>query len=141
MDADPAAYNRSIAFWSYQNMRLLGLKRLTFDDVLLVPAYSQVLPKDTRLPPNSPATLPEPAIGVCRHGHRDRSAPGHRHCAGRRHWRRAQKHDCAAAGRQVAKVKRYESGVLRDPVVITPEHTVRQVMGCPKSWVFLASRC
>ena len=29
---------------------------------------------------------------------------------------------------QVAKVKRYESGVLRDPVVITPNHTVRQVM-------------
>jgi IMP dehydrogenase len=29
---------------------------------------------------------------------------------------------------QVAKVKRYESGVLRDPVVITPQHTVRQVM-------------
>ena len=29
-------------------MRLLG-KALTFDDVLLVPAYSQVLPKDTRL--------------------------------------------------------------------------------------------
>jgi IMP dehydrogenase len=27
-------------------MRLLG-KALTFDDVLLVPAYSQVLPKDT----------------------------------------------------------------------------------------------
>jgi hypothetical protein len=25
---------------------------------------------------------------------------------------------------QVAKVKRYESGVLRDPVVITPSHTV-----------------
>ena len=29
---------------------------------------------------------------------------------------------------KVAKVKRYESGVLRDPVVITPQHTVRQVM-------------
>jgi IMP dehydrogenase len=29
---------------------------------------------------------------------------------------------------QVAKVKRYESGVLRDPVVITPKTTVRQVM-------------
>ena len=28
----------------------------------------------------------------------------------------------------VAKVKRYESGVLRDPVVITPEHTVLQVL-------------
>ncbi len=29
---------------------------------------------------------------------------------------------------QVAKVKRYESGLLRDPVVITPTTTVRQVM-------------
>ena len=29
-------------------MRLLG-KALTFDDVLLVPAYSQVLPRDTNL--------------------------------------------------------------------------------------------
>ena len=29
---------------------------------------------------------------------------------------------------QVAKVKRYESGVLRDPVVITPDTKVRQVM-------------
>jgi IMP dehydrogenase len=29
---------------------------------------------------------------------------------------------------QVSKVKRYESGVVRDPVVITPSHTVRQVM-------------
>ena len=28
----------------------------------------------------------------------------------------------------MAKVKRYESGVLRDPVVITPEHTVLQVL-------------
>ena len=28
----------------------------------------------------------------------------------------------------MARVKRYESGVLRDPVVITPEHTVLQVM-------------
>jgi IMP dehydrogenase len=30
---------------------------------------------------------------------------------------------------EVARVKRYESGVLRDPVVITPTHTVRQVIG------------
>ncbi len=29
---------------------------------------------------------------------------------------------------EVARVKRYESGVLRDPVVITPQHTVREVL-------------
>ena len=34
-------------FWSFP-MRLLG-KALTFDDVLLVPAFSEVLPKDTSL--------------------------------------------------------------------------------------------
>ena len=38
-------------------MRLLG-KALTFDDVLLVPAYSQVLPKDTNFPPSFRAELP-----------------------------------------------------------------------------------
>ena len=35
-------------------MRLLG-KALTFDDVLLVPAYSQVLPCDTSLATVCPA--------------------------------------------------------------------------------------
>jgi IMP dehydrogenase len=33
-----------------------------------------------------------------------------------------------AAGREVARVKRYESGVLRDPITISPEHPVREVM-------------
>jgi IMP dehydrogenase len=36
-------------------MRLLG-KALTFDDVLLVPAYSQVLPRDTSLATRCRAT-------------------------------------------------------------------------------------
>jgi hypothetical protein len=35
-------------FFGAYDMRLLG-KALTFDDVLLVPAFSQVLPKDTSL--------------------------------------------------------------------------------------------
>ena len=52
----PAAYGSGLlglfriiwfCVWSYP-MRLLG-KALTFDDVLLVPAFSQVLPRDTSL--------------------------------------------------------------------------------------------
>ena len=109
-------------------MRLLG-KALTFDDVLLVPAYSQVLPKDTHLATqfsrrirlNLPlvsaamdtVTEARLAIAIAQEGgigivHKNLSA--------------------AEQAAQVAKVKRYESGVLRDPVVITPDHTVRQVM-------------
>ncbi|WP_028602159.1 IMP dehydrogenase [Ottowia thiooxydans] len=109
-------------------MRLLG-NALTFDDVLLVPAFSQVLPKDVslssqftrdirlNLPLVSAAmdTVTEArlAIAIAQEGgigivHKNLTAQ-----------------EQAA---QVAKVKRYESGVLRDPVVITPEHTVLQVM-------------
>jgi IMP dehydrogenase len=109
-------------------MRLLG-HALTFDDVLLVPAFSQVLPKDTHLSTrfsrhielNLPlvsaamdtVTEARLAIAMAQEGgmgiiHKNLSAE-----------------EQAA---QVAKVKRYESGVLRDPVVITPAHSVRQVM-------------
>jgi IMP dehydrogenase len=109
-------------------MRLLG-KALTFDDVLLVPAYSQVLPKDTslatqftrnirlNLPLVSAAmdTVTEArlAIAIAQEGgigiiHKNLSA--------------------AEQAAHVAKVKRYESGVLRDPVVINSSTTVRQVM-------------
>ena len=109
-------------------MRLLG-KALTFDDVLLVPAYSQVLPRDTvlatafsrnirlNLPLVSAAmdTVTEArlAIAIAQEGgigivHKNMSA-------------RQQ-------AAEVARVKRYESGVLRDPITIGPELTVRQVM-------------
>jgi IMP dehydrogenase len=109
-------------------MRLLG-NALTFDDVLLVPAFSEVLPKDTslatpfsrRIQLNIPlasaamdtVTEARLAIAIAQEGgigivHKNLSAQ--------------------QQAAEVAKVKRYESGVLRDPVVITPEHTVRQVM-------------
>jgi IMP dehydrogenase len=109
-------------------MRLIG-KALTFDDVLLVPAYSQVLPKDTslatRFTRNIALNLPlvsaamdtvtesRLAIAIAQEGgigivHKNMTAQ--------------------QQAAKVAKVKRYESGVLRDPVVITPQHTVRQVM-------------
>jgi IMP dehydrogenase len=109
-------------------MRLLG-KALTFDDVLLVPAFSQVLPKDTslatRFSRNITLNLPlvsaamdtvteaRLAIAIAQEGgigivHKNLTA--------------------AEQAAQVSKVKRYESGVLRDPVIITPSHSVRQVI-------------
>jgi len=109
-------------------MRLLG-KALTFDDVLLVPAFSEVLPKDTslatRLSRNITLNLPlvsaamdtvteaRLAIAVAQEGG-----------IGIVHKNLSPRQQAA----EVAKVKRYESGVLRDPVVITPMHTVRQVI-------------
>jgi IMP dehydrogenase len=109
-------------------MRLLG-KALTFDDVLLVPAFSQVLPKDASLSTqfsrnirlNMPlvsaamdtVTEARLAIAIAQEGG-----------IGIIHKNLTPQQQAA----EVAKVKRYESGVLRDPVVITPTHTVRQVM-------------
>jgi IMP dehydrogenase len=97
--------------------------------VLLVPAFSKVLPKDTQLSTqfsrrialNLPlvsaamdtVTEARLAIAIAQEGgmgivHKNLTAQ--------------------QQAAEVAKVKRYESGVLLDPVVITPQHTVRQVM-------------
>jgi IMP dehydrogenase len=109
-------------------MRLLG-KALTFDDVLLVPAFSQVLPKDaslaTRFTRNIQLNMPlvsaamdtvteaRLAIAIAQEGG-----------IGIVHKNLTAKEQAA----QVLRVKRYESGVLRDPVVITPDFSVRQVI-------------
>jgi len=109
-------------------MRLLG-KALTFDDVLLVPAFSQVLPRDTdlatslsrnirlNLPLVSAAmdTVTEArlAIAIAQEGG-----------IGIVHKNLSPRQQAA----EVARVKRYESGVLRDPITITPDTPVRQVV-------------
>jgi len=109
-------------------MRLLG-KALTFDDVLLVPAYSQVLPRDTslathlsrnirlNLPLVSAAmdTVTEArlAIAIAQEGG-----------MGIVHKNLSPKLQAA----EVARVKRYESGVLRDPITISPGVPVRDVI-------------
>jgi IMP dehydrogenase len=109
-------------------MRLLG-KALTFDDVLLVPAFSQVLPKDTslatRLTRNIYLNLPLVAAAM------DTVTEARLAIAIAQEGGIGIVHKNLTAQQQaaeVARVKRYESGVLRDPVVITPTHTVRQVM-------------
>ena len=109
-------------------MRLLG-KALTFDDVLLVPAFSQVLPRDTslatrlsrRITLNLPlvsaamdtVTEARLAIAIAQEGgigiiHKNLTAQ--------------------QQAREVARVKRYESGVLRDPITVGPDMPVREVM-------------
>lgn len=109
-------------------MRLQGLA-LTFDDVLLVPAYSEVLPKDTdlstkltrnialKMPLVSAAmdTVTESRLAI---------AMAQEGGIGIIHKNLTPKEQAA----EVAKVKRYESGVLRDPIVITPQTTVQQVL-------------
>jgi IMP dehydrogenase len=113
-------------------MRLLG-KALTFDDVLLVPAFSQVLPRDTslatsfsrnirlNLPLVSAAmdTVTEArlAITIAQEGG-----------IGIVHKNMTPRQQAA----EVARVKRYESGVLRDPITIAPDVTVREVIELSK---------
>src|SRR5881398_1140204 len=103
-------------------------KALTFDDVLLVPAYSRVVPRDvslaTRLTRSITLNIPllsaamdtvtesRLAIALAQEGgigivHKNMTA-------------RAQ-------AAEVAKVKRFESGVVKDPIIISPNMTVREV--------------
>jgi len=109
-------------------MRLLQ-KALTFDDVLLVPAYSNVLPKDaslkTRLTRGIELNIPfvsaamdtvteaRLAIAIAQEGgigivHKNLKP--------------------AEQAREVRRVKRFEAGVVREPITITPEMKVREVL-------------
>jgi IMP dehydrogenase len=104
-------------------------KALTFDDVLLLPAHSRVLPREvslkTRLTRTLELNIPlvsaamdtvteaRLAIAIAQEGgigivHKNLTP--------------------AAQAAEVAKVKRFESGVLRDPMTVHPEMTVREVM-------------
>jgi IMP dehydrogenase len=109
-------------------MRLLQ-KALTFDDVLLVPAYSNILPKDTSLATNltrniklniplvsaamDTVTEARLAIAMAQEGG-----------IGIIHKNLTPKEQA----REVAKVKRFESGVLRDPITVAPTTTIRDVI-------------
>jgi IMP dehydrogenase len=109
-------------------MRLVQ-KALTFDDVLLVPAYSAVLPRDvqltTRLSRNIALNIPlvsaamdtvteaSLAIALAQEGgigivHKNMPP--------------------AKQAAEVIKVKRHEAGVLRDPITITQDMTVRDAI-------------
>ncbi len=101
---------------------------LTFDDVLLLPDYSEVLPKDvslrTRLTRsieiNAPLvsaamdTVTEAAMAI---------AMAQEGGIGILH----KNMDKEAQAAEVRRVKKYESGVVKDPITVTPETTVAQL--------------
>jgi IMP dehydrogenase len=115
-------------------MRMLQ-KALTFDDVLLVPAHSAILPRDvnlaTRLTRKIQLNLPllsaamdtvteaRLAIALAQEGgigivHKNLNPK--------------------AQAAEVAKVKRFESGVLKDPITVPPTMTVREVLALTRSY-------
>jgi IMP dehydrogenase len=109
-------------------MRLLQ-KALTFDDVLLVPAHSDILPKDTslktRLTRNITLNIPllSAAMDTVTES-RLAIAMAQEGGIGIVHKNLTPKEQA----REVAKVKRFESGVVRDPIVIQPTMKIRDVI-------------
>ncbi len=113
---------------SFVNERVLP-EGLTFDDVLLVPAYSEVLPREvdvkTRFSRNIQLNIPivsaamdtvteaPMAIALAREGgigviHKNMSIE--------------------AQAAEVRRVKRAENGMIYDPVTITEQHTVEDAL-------------
>jgi len=103
---------------------------LTFDDVLLKPAYSNVLPKEVDLKTLISLNIPllsaamdtvtetRLAITMAQEGgmgiiHKNMSASNQ--------------------AVQVEMVKKYESGIVHDPITVTPDKTIREVLELTKA--------
>jgi IMP dehydrogenase len=109
-------------------MRLLQ-KALTFDDVLLVPAHSDILPKDTSLKTHLTRniTLNIPLLSAAMDTVTEARlaiAMAQEGGIGIVHKNLTPRNQA----REIAKVKRFESGVVRDPITIPPTMKIRDVM-------------
>src|SRR5712691_10252080 len=109
-------------------MRVLK-KALTFDDVLLVPAHSTVLPRDVNLTTrlSKTITLNVPVVSAAMDTVTEARlaiAVAQEGGIGIIHKNMTPK----AQAKEVAKVKRFESGVLRDPITIPPTTKIRDVI-------------
>jgi IMP dehydrogenase len=113
----------------------LAQKALTFDDVLLLPAHSVVLPRNVNLSSQLTRTISlniplvsaamdtvteaRLAIALAQEGgigiiHKNMSAE--------------------LQASHVAKVKRFESGIVKDPITIPPQMTVREVLSLTRQY-------
>jgi IMP dehydrogenase len=112
----------------------IALEALTFDDVLLQPDYSDVLPREVSLATQLTAeitlnipllsaamdtvTESELAIALAQEGgvgviHKNMPPD--------------------AQAREVRRVKKFESGIVRNPITVTPDMTIREVIDLTKS--------
>ncbi len=104
-------------------------KALTFDDVLLIPAHSTVLPRDVSLATQltSIITLNIPLLSAAMDTVTEAPlaiALAQEGGIGIIH----KNMTIEAQAMQVAQVKRFESGVVKDPITIHPDMTVREVL-------------
>jgi len=106
-----------------------ALEGLTFDDVLLVPAKSNVLPRDvdvsTRLTPNIKLNIPIMSAGM------DTVTESRMARAIAREGGIGVIHKNMSIETQaleVDRVKRSEHGVITDPIYLSKEHTIRQAL-------------
>jgi IMP dehydrogenase len=112
-------------------------KALTFDDVLLIPAHSIVVPRDvnlqTRLTKN--ITLNTPLLSAAM----DTVTEGRLAIAIAQEGGLGIVHKNMSPAKQaaeVAKVKRFESGVVKDPITIPPTMSVREVLALKRQHKF-----
>ena len=103
-------------------------KALTFDDILLVPAHSEVLPKQVSLTSKltNKITLQTPIISAAM----DTVTEGKLAIAIAQEGGMGVIHknmSIKSQAKEVRKVKRFESGIIRDPISIDPSATIKDV--------------
>ena len=103
-------------------------KALTFDDILLVPAHSEVLPKEVSLTSKltNKITLNTPIISAAM----DTVTEGKLAIAIAQEGGMGVIHknmSIESQAMEVRKVKRFESGIIRDPISIDPSATIKDV--------------
>jgi len=126
-------FNRpSIMATNSQKPKIVG-EGLTYDDVLLIPAYSEVLPRDVQLSSqfSRNITLKTPVISAAMDtvtGSAMAIAMARQGGIGVIHKNMTIEEQAA----EVRRVKRSESGMIQDPVTLSREATVGDALGIMK---------
>jgi IMP dehydrogenase len=112
----------------------IALEALTFDDVLLQPDYSDVLPREVSLATKLTAeiTLNIPLLSAAMDTVTESNlaiALAQEGGVGVIHKNMPPE----AQAREVRKVKKFESGIVRNPITVSPDMSIREVIDLTKS--------